>query len=61
MLVPSAAVVKQFVQTILHKLLARGGAALGYVTKNDEKKNACIQGLMEGYFHRKEAQHNRQQ
>ena len=28
MLVPSAAVVKQFVQTSLHKLLARVGAAL---------------------------------
>ena len=29
MLVPSGAVVKQFVQTSLHKLLARVGAALG--------------------------------
>ena len=28
MLVPSAAIVKQFVQTSLHKLLARVGAAL---------------------------------
>ena len=45
MLVPSAAVVKQYVQTSLHKLLARVGAALGYVPKNDEKKNSGSNGL----------------
>ena len=45
MLVPSGAVVKQFVQTSLHKLLAYVGAALGYVPKNDEKNNLVHKGL----------------
>ena len=39
MLVPSAAVAKQFVQTSLHKLLARVGAALNgyYLTVTNSK------------------------